>query len=227
MSSLTWWTWVWVNSGSWWWTRSPGGLLSMGSHRFGHNWCVLAAAACFIDMPKPLTVWITINCGQFWRRWEYQTTWPASWETCMQVRKQQLELAMEHLQIISCIFDHRSTDDEKDQAVIGNQVDQDLLPDQWGCFSLRWATRTVRPAVRAVQWSACSASWEELVTLFVTVLVVRAWWDPWEKKEAVCLPQAWCESPERHHQHFLADSPLLSGHRLHFCLSEILNRALY
>ena len=35
------------------------------------------------------------NCGKFWRRWEYQTTWPASWETCMQVRKQQLELDME------------------------------------------------------------------------------------------------------------------------------------
>ena len=33
-------------------------------------------------------VWITINCGKFWKRWEYQTTWPASWETCMQVRKQ-------------------------------------------------------------------------------------------------------------------------------------------
>ena len=31
----------------------------------------------------------------FWKRWEYQTTWPASWETCMQVRKQQLELDME------------------------------------------------------------------------------------------------------------------------------------
>ena len=43
-------------------------------------------------MPKPLTVWITINCGKLWKRWEYQTTWPASWETCMQVRKQQLEL---------------------------------------------------------------------------------------------------------------------------------------
>ena len=43
----------------------------------------------------PLTVWIIINCGQFWKRWEYQTTWPASWETCMQVRKQQLELDME------------------------------------------------------------------------------------------------------------------------------------
>ena len=48
-----------------------------------------------LTMPKPLTVWITINCGKFWKRWEYQTTWPASWETCMQVRKQQLELNME------------------------------------------------------------------------------------------------------------------------------------
>ena len=38
---------------------------------------------------------ITINCGKFWKRWEYQTTWPASWETCMQLRKQQLELDME------------------------------------------------------------------------------------------------------------------------------------
>ena len=45
--------------------------------------------------PKPLTVWITKNCGKFWKRWDYQTTWPASWETCMQVMKQQLELDME------------------------------------------------------------------------------------------------------------------------------------
>ena len=46
-------------------------------------------------MPKPLTVWITVNCGKFWKQWEYQTTWPASWEIYMQVRKQQLELDME------------------------------------------------------------------------------------------------------------------------------------
>ena len=46
-------------------------------------------------MPKPLTVWITINCGKFWKRWAYQITWPASWETCMWVWKQQLELDME------------------------------------------------------------------------------------------------------------------------------------
>ena len=51
--------------------------------------------SALLTMPKPLTVWITINCGKFWKRWEYQTTWPASWETCIQVRKQQLELDME------------------------------------------------------------------------------------------------------------------------------------
>ena len=51
--------------------------------------------SALLTMPTPLTVWITINCGKFWKRWEYQTTWPASWEICMQVRKQQLELNME------------------------------------------------------------------------------------------------------------------------------------
>ena len=51
--------------------------------------------SALFTVPKPLTVWITINCGKFWKRWEYQTTWPASWEACMQVRKQQLELDME------------------------------------------------------------------------------------------------------------------------------------
>ena len=51
--------------------------------------------SALLTMPKPLTVWITINCGKFFKRWEYQTTWPASWETYMQVRKQQLELDME------------------------------------------------------------------------------------------------------------------------------------
>ena len=48
-----------------------------------------------LTMPKPLTVCITTNCGKFLKRWEYQTTWPASWEICMQVRKQQSELNME------------------------------------------------------------------------------------------------------------------------------------
>ena len=40
---------------------------------------------------KPLTVWITTNCRKFLKRSEYQTTLTASWEICMQVKKQQLE----------------------------------------------------------------------------------------------------------------------------------------
>ena len=51
--------------------------------------------SALLTTPKPLTVWITINYGKFWKKWEYQTTWPASWEICMEVRKQQLELDME------------------------------------------------------------------------------------------------------------------------------------
>ena len=49
---------------------------------------------CFIGYAKAFA-WITINCGKFWRRWEYQTIWPASWEIWMQVKKQQLEPYME------------------------------------------------------------------------------------------------------------------------------------
>ena len=45
--------------------------------------------SALLTMPKHLAVWIAINCGKFWKRWEYQTTWPASWEICMQVKKLQ------------------------------------------------------------------------------------------------------------------------------------------
>ena len=45
-------------------------------------------------MLKSLTLWIITNCGKFLKRWEYQTTLPASWETYTQVKKQQLELYM-------------------------------------------------------------------------------------------------------------------------------------
>ena len=51
---------------------------------------------CFIDYAKAFDC---VDHNKLWKilkRWEYQTTWPASWETCMQVRKQQLELDMEH-----------------------------------------------------------------------------------------------------------------------------------
>ena len=51
---------------------------------------------CFIDYMK-IFVWITTNFGKFSKRWEYQTTLPVSWETCVPVKKQQLEPCMEQL----------------------------------------------------------------------------------------------------------------------------------
>ena len=58
---------------------SIGSLKKQGSSR------KTSTSAILITL-KPLTVWITINCGKFWKRWEYQTTLPASWESCMWVR---------------------------------------------------------------------------------------------------------------------------------------------
>ena len=40
--------------------------------------------SALLTMPKPLTVWVTTNCGKFFKRWEYQTTWPAFWEIYIQ-----------------------------------------------------------------------------------------------------------------------------------------------
>ena len=48
------------------------------------------STSALLTMPKLLTLWITTNCGKFFKRWAYQTIWPVSWETCMQVRKKQL-----------------------------------------------------------------------------------------------------------------------------------------
>ena len=50
-----------------------------------------------LTMPKPLTLWITTNCGKLLKRWEYQTILPVSWEACMWVKKQQLEPCMEQV----------------------------------------------------------------------------------------------------------------------------------
>ena len=48
-----------------------------------------------LTMPNLFTLWITTNCEKFFKRWEYQTTWPAFWEICLKVKKQQLELDVE------------------------------------------------------------------------------------------------------------------------------------
>ena len=54
-----------------------------------------ASTSASLTMLKSLAVWITTNCGKFFKIWKYQTTLPASWETHMQVKKQQLELYVE------------------------------------------------------------------------------------------------------------------------------------
>ena len=51
---------------------------------------------CFIDYAKSLTVWITIKCGKFFKRWEYQTALPASWEICIKVKKQEAPVRTGH-----------------------------------------------------------------------------------------------------------------------------------
>ena len=50
---------------------------------------------CFSDYAKAFDCVDQQETGKFWKRWEYQTAWPASWETCKQVRKKQLEMDME------------------------------------------------------------------------------------------------------------------------------------
>ena len=50
---------------------------------------------CFINYAKDFDCVDHNKLWKFWKRWEYQTTWPASWEICMQVKKEQLDLDME------------------------------------------------------------------------------------------------------------------------------------
>ena len=61
------------------------------AREFQKKTCISA----LLNMPKPFIVWITTNCGKFLKIWEYQATWSASREICMQVKKQQLELDMD------------------------------------------------------------------------------------------------------------------------------------
>ena len=64
--------------------------ISTGSQKRQENSRKTSTSA-LLTMPKFSTMWITTNCGKFLKRWEYQTTLPASYETYMQVKKQQLK----------------------------------------------------------------------------------------------------------------------------------------
>ena len=63
-------------------------------HRKGKKVPQKTSASALLTIPKSLTVWITTNYEKFFKRWQYQTTLPASWEIFMQVKEQQLELDM-------------------------------------------------------------------------------------------------------------------------------------
>ena len=68
---------------------------SVGSLLKQENFRKKKSTSASLTKRKPLTLWITTNCGKFLKRWEYQTSLPASWEICMHVKKQQFEPDME------------------------------------------------------------------------------------------------------------------------------------
>jgi len=61
MASLTWWTWIWVNSGSWWWTGRPGVLPFMGSQRVGHGWATELNWYKYTYRLYPFICWSTVG----------------------------------------------------------------------------------------------------------------------------------------------------------------------
>ena len=74
------------------WVPTNLGVHLSVSYIFAFSYCSWGSQGKNTEM---VCKWITTNCGKFWERWEYQTTWPASWEMCMQVKKQCWKLDME------------------------------------------------------------------------------------------------------------------------------------
>ena len=77
MVSLTWWTWVWANSGSWWLTGRPGVLQSMGSQRVGHDWVTELSWLLRFSKPPPAHC-----CQRFWSRWSCFSFTTTHWGNC-------------------------------------------------------------------------------------------------------------------------------------------------
>ena len=76
------------------WLQSPSTVILELKKIKSVTLSIVSSSICH-EVMRPLTVWTTTNSRKFWKRWEYQTTWPASWEICVQVKKQQLEMDME------------------------------------------------------------------------------------------------------------------------------------
>ena len=118
-----------------------------------------------VTVLKPLTVWITRNCRKFLKRLEYQIILPASWETSIQVKKQQLEL------------------DRKEWT--GSKLGKGILCVMkiylfFRCEKERWRNST-RSIGKAQRWRKMKAHYLSKVLSFCTVrdLVALLSWDVW------------------------------------------------
>ena len=80
MASPTQWTWVWENSGSWWWTGRPGVLQSMGSQRVRHNW-------------ETELNWITLS-ESLCKPWLLMSTSPTKFPPCIKIQAKHSSLGL-------------------------------------------------------------------------------------------------------------------------------------
>ena len=94
MASPPQWMWVWVNSGSWWWTGRPGVLQFMGLQRVGHDWATepnwtegMLAIRSLIPLPFPNPAW-TYRSSQIMNCWSlpslenFEHYFASMWEEC-------------------------------------------------------------------------------------------------------------------------------------------------
>ena len=74
MASPTWWTWVWVNSGRWWWTGRPSVLQFMGSQRVGHDWATELnwTEDPMLSVSFFLTFYFILAYSQLIKLWQFQ-----------------------------------------------------------------------------------------------------------------------------------------------------------
>ena len=116
---------------------------------------------CFTEYAKALTVWIKTNCGKFWKRREYQTTLPASWEICMQIKKQQLELKMEQWLLLLLLLSRVWLWDPIDGSPPGSSVHGILQVRIVEWVALSFSNRTMnwfqmgKGACQSNIWSPC------------------------------------------------------------------------
>ena len=117
--------------------------------------------SALLTVAKPLTVWITRKCGKFWKRWEYQTTCPISWETYMQVRKQPWLLPLTFLTAtLRCVH----FTDEKTKA----QKDWVTSPESCSCWVAELRFKAWKSALRTYTSKPYAITLSFQILLFIS-----------------------------------------------------------